>query len=163
MLTLEKLKWRTDLWLFSYWNDTDQSSKERRRKLPGFQEKAHLYPRKLRLQGGSAESRESRPAAPLSKCQRVICHLFKAEHLHPRAECCAAAKASSPQEATSWEENTHWPPSTSSQDSHSAETDYTPPPPLLLLYVSPTCCFSVHSWLMECEDLPTSPCPVESS
>ncbi|KAK5882809.1 hypothetical protein CesoFtcFv8_021357 [Champsocephalus esox] len=61
MLTLEKLKWRTDLWSFSCWNDTDQSGKERRRKRPGFQERAHLHPRKLRLQAGSAEALRRRP------------------------------------------------------------------------------------------------------
>lgn len=70
---------RTGLGSVPSWNKADQSRREQRReektRLPG---KAHRHPRKLRLERRNAEACESCPAALLSECQPVMCHLFRA-------------------------------------------------------------------------------------
>ena len=84
----------------------EQSRRAVKTLLPG---KAHRHPRKLRLERRNAEACESCPAALLSKCQLVMCHLFKAANLtstEQNAPLPCSNRSLYPQESTSLAEKT---------------------------------------------------------
>lgn len=84
----------------------EQSRRAAKTLLPG---KAHRHPRKLHLERRNAEACESCPAALLSKCQLVMCHLFKAANstsTEQNAPLPCSNRSLYPQESTSLAEKT---------------------------------------------------------
>lgn len=111
-----KVRTEFDFFFFSSWNSRAEESDGERLKmqLPG---KSRRHPWKIRLEQHNAEVCESCPAALLSKCQLVMCHLFKAANsTSASGSLCfpAPTKATGNYKLSGKD----WPPRTSSQASH---------------------------------------------